>query len=90
MGFSCFDTPHQREIGYFKYMYTLDDLTTVEKLVDELPYPWAVTQAFANACWNRNKENDIGELVGTTFVARDLIEVVDSLGEDGLLRYWGE
>jgi hypothetical protein len=31
----------------------------------------------------------IGSLLGTAFVARDLIQVVDGLEEDGMLRYWG-
>ncbi len=33
---------------------------------------------------------DIGGLVGTAFVARDMARIVDALGEDGLLRYWGQ
>ncbi|KAM7195852.1 TAP-like domain containing protein [Rhypophila sp. PSN 637] len=35
------------------------------------------------------KPRSIGEYVGTTFVARDMTQIVDALGEDGLLRYWG-
>lgn len=35
-------------------------------------------------------QNVTGEFVGTAFVARDFMAVVDALGEDGLLRYWGE
>lgn len=31
-----------------------------------------------------------GELVGTAYVARDLLMLINALGEDGLLRYWGE
>lgn len=26
----------------------------------------------------------------TAFTARDMLQIVDALGEDGLLRYWGE
>ncbi len=33
---------------------------------------------------------DIGGLLGTSFVARDMARIVDALGEDGLLRYWGQ
>ncbi|KAK8124076.1 TAP-like protein-domain-containing protein [Apiospora kogelbergensis] len=33
--------------------------------------------------------NKTGELIGTAFVARDFISVVDALKEDGMLRYWG-
>lgn len=28
-------------------------------------------------------------LLSTAYVARDIIRIVDALGEDGLLRYWG-
>lgn len=34
--------------------------------------------------------NKTGELIGTAFVARDFISVVDALKEDGMLRYWGK
>lgn len=48
---------------------------------------WANTGAFANRCGEARK--DIGELVGTAFVARDMLQIVDALDEDGLLRFWG-
>lgn len=32
---------------------------------------------------------DIGDIIGTAFVARDMMQIVDALNEDGLLRYWG-
>ncbi|ETI28736.1 hypothetical protein G647_01187 [Cladophialophora carrionii CBS 160.54] len=53
----------------------------------------AIGQNFANAeiqaaqCLAATK--DIGGLIGTAFVARDMARIVDALGEDGLLRYWG-
>lgn len=31
----------------------------------------------------------IGSVLTTAFVARDMIQIVDALEEDGLLRYWG-
>ncbi|KAK2591322.1 nedd8-conjugating enzyme UBE2F [Conoideocrella luteorostrata] len=34
-------------------------------------------------------QNKTGSLIGTAFVARDMMRVVDALGEDGMLRYWG-
>lgn len=34
--------------------------------------------------------NKTQPFLGTAFVARDLISVVDALGEDGMLRYWGK
>lgn len=42
----------------------------------------------ANTCGEKMKE--IGGLVGTSFVARDMMQIVDALKEDGKLRYWGE
>jgi hypothetical protein len=36
------------------------------------------------------KAKDIGTLVGTAYVARDMMQIVDALGGDRLLRYWGE
>jgi hypothetical protein len=41
----------------------------------------------AHMCFK--KANETGRLMGTAFVARDLISVVDALKEDGMLRYWG-
>ena len=33
--------------------------------------------------------NNTGSLIGTGFVARDMMQIVEALNEDGLLRYWG-
>ena len=55
----------------------------------ELPRLWARTQATANICRQHGNGNETAELIGTTFTARDMISVVDTLEEDGLLRYWG-
>ncbi|KAH8666941.1 proteinase [Xylariales sp. PMI_506] len=48
---------------------------------------WARGAINANLCYER--ANKTGALIGTAFVARDLMTVVDALDEDGLLRYWG-
>lgn len=50
-------------------------------------YQWAAAQIIAAQCYSAN--NKTGSLVGTAFVARDMVQIVDALGEDGLLRYWG-
>ena len=48
---------------------------------------WKHAEEIAKAC----KENVVdGDLVGTAFVARDMMQIVDALNEDGLLRYWGK
>lgn len=49
---------------------------------------WARAQVDAERCVAQN--NETASLIGTAFGARDLISVVDALGEDGMLRYWGE
>ncbi|KAL8672746.1 MAG: hypothetical protein Q9168_002800 [Polycauliona sp. 1 TL-2023] len=48
---------------------------------------WAAKTVFAETCHQKAKE--VGELIGTGYVARDMMQIVDALGEDGLLRYWG-
>lgn len=48
---------------------------------------WADAELFDDACYQQ--QNLTGDLVGTAFVARDLMQIVDALDEDGLLRYWG-
>jgi pimeloyl-ACP methyl ester carboxylesterase len=49
---------------------------------------WAASEIIADSCTENAK--DIGSLIGTTFVARDMIRMVDALAEDGMMRYWGE
>jgi hypothetical protein len=49
---------------------------------------WARGAIDADICFK--KANETGRLIGTAFVARDLISVVDALEEDGMSRYWGE
>jgi hypothetical protein len=49
---------------------------------------WTRGAINADLCFQ--KSNATGSLIGTAFVARDLISVVDALGEDGMLRYWGK
>jgi hypothetical protein len=49
---------------------------------------WTTQGTVAHLCKERNHMN--GSYVGTAFTARDLITVVDALGEDGMLRFWGK
>lgn len=51
---------------------------------------WANSQVIANICQTKNNSTDVAELIGTTFIARDMMQIVDALNEDGLLRFWGE
>lgn len=42
---------------------------------------------YVEKCYEENKE--IGELLGSAFTARDVMEIVDALDEGGMLRYYG-
>lgn len=48
---------------------------------------WDNNAKFAEACFNSQQET--GRFLGTTFVARDMLRIVDALNEDGMLRFWG-
>jgi len=48
---------------------------------------WSIGRALSKVCQEKNR--DIGELMSTAFIARDMMQIVDALGEDGLLRYYG-
>jgi hypothetical protein len=44
----------------------------------------------ANICKEDGNADEIGEFIGTAFVARDILRVAEAISEDGLIRYWGE
>ncbi|KAI1632067.1 TAP-like protein-domain-containing protein [Biscogniauxia mediterranea] len=48
---------------------------------------WAEAKVIADNCYSR--QNATGGLVGMAYVARDMMQIVDALDEDGMLRYWG-
>lgn len=48
---------------------------------------WETAGVIADACYTAM--NGTGSYIGTAFVARDIMEIVDALGEVGLLRYYG-
>ncbi|EJT81144.1 hypothetical protein GGTG_01128 [Gaeumannomyces tritici R3-111a-1] len=50
---------------------------------------WAATSLRAAACAKAPEAQARGNFTGTALVARDMMAIVDSLGEDGMLRYWG-
>ncbi|EMR70664.1 putative nedd8-like protein [Eutypa lata UCREL1] len=53
----------------------------------QLGKTWAWASNFADTC--SENASDEGSLISTAFVARDMMQIVDALDEDGLLRYWG-
>ncbi|KAI0508519.1 TAP-like protein-domain-containing protein [Xylaria bambusicola] len=50
---------------------------------------WAGAKNFADACANYPEAQKRGPLISTAFTARDAMQIVDAVEEDGLLRYWG-
>ncbi|GAB1192493.1 hypothetical protein APSETT444_001685 [Aspergillus pseudonomiae] len=50
---------------------------------------WAGSGLFAKVCAEGElKEN--GQYMSTAFTARDLMQIVDAVTDDGLLKYWGD
>jgi hypothetical protein len=83
--FSCFDTPTERQIAGLKHPFL-----PVDAYDTALAETYAGAQATSNICRAKYEGNHNPEFIGTAFVARDLMSVVDALDEDGLLRFWGE
>ncbi|KAH6842325.1 TAP-like protein-domain-containing protein [Chaetomium sp. MPI-CAGE-AT-0009] len=50
---------------------------------------WERGAVDANICKEDGNADDIGEFIGTAFVARDMLRVAEAIAEDGLIRYWG-
>lgn len=48
---------------------------------------WDYSGDIAETCFGY--ANETGPLIGSAFVARDMLELVDALSEDGMLRYYG-
>jgi pimeloyl-ACP methyl ester carboxylesterase len=44
---------------------------------------------YASSCANTEGNAEIGRFLGTPFVVRDMVRIIDALEEDGLLRFWG-
>ncbi|PSN71883.1 alpha/beta-hydrolase [Corynespora cassiicola Philippines] len=49
---------------------------------------WANWALYAKKC--QQTSADVGELIGTAFTARDVMQIVDALDEDGMLRFFGQ
>ncbi|KAM0419043.1 hypothetical protein ACHAPT_011982 [Fusarium lateritium] len=48
---------------------------------------WTEITTAAEVCYATQQE--YGRYIGTAFTARDMMKIVDALGEDGKLRFWG-
>ncbi|RAO72438.1 uncharacterized protein BHQ10_008450 [Talaromyces amestolkiae] len=81
MPFTCYDSEY--ELEKFADAQTAPDANDTAAL-GQL---WARGTIDANTC--AQKHNVTGTLIGTAFTARDVMSIAESVGEDGLLRYWG-
>lgn len=66
----------------------LNDIKVGNQSEVELGKQWARGKMLADTCLRT--QNKTGSLITSAFVARDMMQIVDALQEDGLLRYWGE
>lgn len=57
----------------------------MEQETDEDSSP---TKKLADRCYRTQGRN--GELIGTAFVVRDMMQIVDALGGNKMLNYWGK
>jgi pimeloyl-ACP methyl ester carboxylesterase len=65
----------------------LGNLLSVNTTESFLEYGWELAGQTAEACAAQN--NGTGTLLGTAFVARDVMQMADALSDDGLLNYYG-
>ena len=79
--FTCYNTTAERNAALVSIPKSLKSSDTA------LGEIWAQRQIFAERC--KLQASDYGDLIGTAFTARDIMQIVDALGEDGMLRYLG-
>jgi pimeloyl-ACP methyl ester carboxylesterase len=79
--FDCFPTPKSEAVAQ-AWMY--DSANSSDVAMGKI---WANAGILAEQCSDQMKKR--GALIGTAFTARDMMQFVDALGEDGMLRYWG-
>ncbi|KAL6404980.1 hypothetical protein AUP68_11819 [Ilyonectria robusta] len=80
--FSCYDSTEQRIFAALSNPVLSGNASDTA-----LGRIWADSQVFSQTCYT--SQNKTGDLVGTAFAARDMMQIVDALEEDGLLRFWG-
>ncbi|TLD28691.1 hypothetical protein PspLS_03788 [Pyricularia sp. CBS 133598] len=83
---ACFDEQDPQDV--LKKLLIEERLSQAGNSSDVAPGRiWATSLQISEACAKKNADH--GRFLGTAFVARDIIQIVDALDEDGLLRYWG-
>ncbi|KAL2868904.1 alpha/beta hydrolase [Aspergillus lucknowensis] len=82
---SCFNTTAERAT------FVGEPSSVIPSRDDELALGrvWGQTQVVEDQCFNFPGFRQRGSLIGTAFAARDLLQIVDAIEDDGLLRYYG-
>ncbi|KAF7585874.1 hypothetical protein BBP40_009949 [Aspergillus hancockii] len=80
--FSCYATEEERLVTSTIHQPLVGNASDVAYGINTV-----TSRLFADTCYAT--QNEPGQYISTAFTARDHMSVVDALGEDGLLRYWG-
>ncbi|KAE8343267.1 hypothetical protein BDV24DRAFT_33957 [Aspergillus arachidicola] len=80
--FSCYATDEERAAAKTLYPELAGNASDVA-----LGYNNVSSGVFADTCYAT--QNKTGQYMTSAFAARDYMRVLDALGGDGLLRYWG-
>ncbi|KAI0489474.1 TAP-like protein-domain-containing protein [Xylaria cf. heliscus] len=80
--FSCFAKVTDR--AQLNSQFTLGNASDVAR-----GQIWAAGKNYASACAGYPEAQERAPLIGTSFTARDAMQIVDAVEDDGLLRYWG-
>jgi pimeloyl-ACP methyl ester carboxylesterase len=84
LAFSCVAQPEERA-ALFGPMIHMGNSS--DKLVAGVN--WSASKAFADTCGMYSDAQKKGPLIGTAYTARDAMQIVDAVEDDGLLRFWG-
>jgi len=79
LAFSCYSDVASRTFG--------SEIVASDAWDGALGTMWAKATLFAANCGA--VMNETGQYIGTAFTARDIMQVVDAIEPDGMLRYWG-
>ncbi|RYC57639.1 hypothetical protein CHU98_g8571 [Xylaria longipes] len=80
--FSCFtDTTDRAQLNSLATFGNASDVARGQL--------WAGGKIYADACAEFPEAQERAPPIGTSFTARDAMQIVDAVEEDGLLRYWG-
>lgn len=82
--FSCFSDETLRAAYYADLTNSVTNASDTA-----IGQAWSTVELMTAYCLNSTDAQEIGGLIGTAFTARDMMQIVDALGEDGLLRFYG-